>query len=104
MTNAITLLDANVQNFCGPQVSPSALYRWERRESRPHKIALRALKGLCPDEETRANFFVDIGEVSGKMFSTPRVERPKEQGDSAHAREMRYEQLPVKIPKGRRKR
>jgi hypothetical protein len=59
---------------------------------------------LCPDEETRANFFVDIGEVSGKMFSTPRVELAKEQGEGAQPRGMRYEELPVKIPKPQAKR
>ena len=58
---------------------------------------------LCPDEETRAAFFVDIGEVGSKIASSPRPELPKEQGAAAQPRGMRYEDLPVKIPKGRRK-
>ena len=64
-------------------VSPSALYRWERGESRPHKIALRALLALCPDEESRANFFVDIGEIGSKIRSTPRAEVPKEKEEAS---------------------
>ena len=59
---------------------------------------------LCPDEETRAAFFVDISQVSSKMAASPRPEVPKEQGEAAQPRGMRYEDLPVKIPKARRKR
>lgn len=59
---------------------------------------------LCPDEETRANFFVDIAEPGSKLPLISRPEVPKEPGEGAAPRGMRYEQLRVKIPKARPKR
>jgi DNA-binding XRE family transcriptional regulator len=77
---------------------------WERGRTCVPGIYILRMLALCPDPDTQANFFVDIGEVSAKMFSTLRRESPKEQGEGAQARGMRYEQLPVKIPKAGRKR
>jgi len=34
---------------------------------------------LCPDEETRANFFIDIAESGSRIPSTSRPELPKEE-------------------------
>ena len=57
-------------------VDPSTLYRWECGESRPHKIALRALADLCRDDETRAVFSLDIMKAASKIGSIPGSEVP----------------------------
>jgi len=41
---------------------------------------------LCPDEETRAAFFVDIAEGGSKIRSTPRRELPKEEKEASASR------------------
>jgi transcriptional regulator with XRE-family HTH domain len=83
--------------------SKDSYSNWENaRSSTPGVYVLRML-ALCPDEETRANFFLDIGEVGGKIPVISRPEVPKQQGEGAQPRGMRYEQLSVKIPKARPK-
>jgi len=38
---------------------------------------------LCPDEETRANFFVDIAEAGSKIRSTPGSEVPTKEAEAS---------------------
>lgn len=55
---------------------------WERgRSSVPGIYVLRML-ALCPDEETRGAFFVDIGETGSKIPSSSRPEVPKEETET----------------------
>lgn len=78
--------------------------KWVRGENSPRGYWMLKILALCPDEETHDAFFVDIREVGGKIPSISRPEVPKEQSEAAQPRGMRYEDLPVKIPKARRKR
>ena len=53
---------------------PRALSRWEAGESIPSGDWMLKILALCPDEETRNAFFVDISQASSKMAASPRPE------------------------------
>jgi transcriptional regulator with XRE-family HTH domain len=53
----------------------AAYQRWETGKRTPRGDWMLKILVLCPDEETRSAFFVDIGEISSKI---PLISRPKE--------------------------
>jgi len=69
-----------------------AAYRKWEAGTVPRGDWMVRILALCPDEQTRNNFFVDIAETGSKISSNP-----------TRRRDLRYEELPVKIPnrKGR---
>jgi len=70
----------------------SAYSKWLRGERTPGGEWMLRILALCPDDETRAAFFLDIGDGSSKIRSTSQPEvpiKPKEApqptGAPAHA-------------------
>jgi len=58
---------------------PEYIRRWEKGEVAPSGAMMVALLRLCPDEETRQNFFLAIPEGASIIPSPPRSEVPKEE-------------------------
>lgn len=80
----------------------AAYRKWEVGTTPGGEWMLRIL-ALCPDEETRAAFFLDIGEVGSKIRSTPRREVPKEDVEARRPGAMRPDGTIVRSHKVPRK-
>jgi transcriptional regulator with XRE-family HTH domain len=62
----------------------SAYSKWLRGERIPSGQWMLRILALCPDEETWAAFFVDIGEVGSKIRSSARAEVPIGEKEAPH--------------------
>jgi hypothetical protein len=60
---------------------------------------LKLLQYICREDETCANFFVDIAEAGSKMPPTPTVEVPKEEKEARHPGAMRADHRIIKPPR-----
>jgi len=56
--------------------------RWEAGDTIPRGDWMLKILALCPDEDARAAFFVDISQASSKMAASPRPEVPTEKETS----------------------
>ena len=56
--------------------------RWEAGGTIPRGDWMLRILALCPDEETRSNFFLDIGEAGSKIPVISRPEVPKEEKEA----------------------
>ena len=62
----------------------AAYQRWETGKRTPRGDWMLKILVLCPDEETRAAFFVDISQASSKMAASPRPEVPIVEKEAPH--------------------
>lgn len=63
----------------------SAYSKWLRGVNVPSGQWMLRILALCPDEETRANFFVDIAEAGSKIPFISRPQVPKEEKEASPA-------------------
>jgi transcriptional regulator with XRE-family HTH domain len=66
--------------------SNGAYRKWEKGKAIPRGDWMLKILALCPDEETRSNFFVDIGENSSRIPSTSNLKLPKEEKEAPASR------------------
>jgi transcriptional regulator with XRE-family HTH domain len=83
---------------------PGALARWERGESFPSGDWMLKLLALCPNQETYANFFLDIAESSSKIPSISRPKVPKEEEEARPGRMPAHAGIASKYARTGRKR
>ncbi len=61
---------------------PEYVRRWEKGEVAPSGAIMVALLRLCPDEQTRQNFFLAIPEGASIIPSPPRSEVSKQEEEA----------------------